>query len=416
MIKKMSIDKLLFFLMLIFPVSTIMQGLPFFSYINKILIGITIVLLFFKTVIKKITIPKVIVLSITGVLYVFSIIFTNWKLQQINDLFYFGFWILYFMYMVENNDEFIEVLEKNMPAIIGVTIFWNLLVFISLFFPNSFILKGSTYYFQSFSNGFHRFASTSIFILIMNLIIIQKKTKKRYWLLFLIPYITTFLTGARIYLALVILIGLSVIYCMTNTKIKLIVFSIIFLFVSAGLVFITPMGQKFITSKNIEIKEENYATKQEKQEGVISKESEQQIAINSITSGRTLFWKADIKGYLVLNPLKKLVGNGYNYVYDINEKAIHDRIWAHNDFINPLLSNGLIGLILYLYVFIKYCYIFCKTKKIPLLLISFVAFYFFNAMFNMVYTYMCCVLVIPFVLYAFSLKNSNNKYIKRSTD
>ena len=157
----------------------------------------------------------------------------------------------------------------------------------------------------------------------------------------------------------------------------------------AFLVSLTPMGEKFIITN---------------QNGYLG-------YIGTITNGRSIFWKYDLEVFLKLPLLNKLIGNGFNFIYDINEVAINARIWAHNDYINMLINFGLIGLTTYIYVFYKFSKMCLKSLKLPKILVwGYYLIYFVNAMFNMVYVYTCSTLTIPFMLYTFVYKNKNNSY------
>ena len=407
-LNKEKINDILFMLLIIFPITTLIQGLPVLEYINKVMIGLVIILLSIKVFFTNITIKNIIILSLTAIVYIFSFIHTKGNIENINTIFYFGLWILLFIYLKDNYKEFLEINNKKLILIKYVVIMWNILVLVSLFYNNSFVSEWDGKYFCSFSNGCHRFASSCIFIFFLNFILRNKSKEKKYSILFLIPYISVFFSGARIYLILIILSGVSILYCLCKNKKDFIISTILLIIISLILVLFTPMGEKFISSLNLNMRKSNFVDNTNIEEGeaeIIEEESETKVLINSITSGRTIFWEADIKGYLNLNPLKKLVGNGYNYVYDINEKAAGVRIYAHNDILNIILNYGLIGTFIYLYVFMDYILTFIKSKKISiLLLLAFIGIYFSNAMINQVYTYVCCVFSIPFILYCYSLR------------
>lgn len=384
-------------IMVIFPVITLLQGIPIFSYINKIMLGILVLHIFFCCSTKKITLSKILTIVITLILYIFSIIFTNGPLESINDLFYFGFWILFFVYLKDNINYLENSIKKNKTFILGTVIFWNLLVLLSVFCSGSFINKWDGIYFCSLANDCHRFASSCIFIIVLNFIALKETKKWYYFPLIFIPYISIFYTGARIYLLLLLALSLGIIYCLSDSKKKFINYSIIFLICSSCLVMFTPMRNKIMVPRSLNLKEVDF---------LHLSEQDQKMLIDSVTNTRTTFMKEDINGYLKLNFLKKLVGNGYNYVYDLNEIALDSRIWAHNDIINILLNYGLIGTLLYLFVLISFCISYYRHCKIPtFLLLIFIFIYFSNSMINMVYTYINATISLPFILYAFSLKN-----------
>ena len=65
------------------------------------------------------------------------------------------------------------------------------------------------------------------------------------------------------------------------------------------------------------------------------------------------------------------MGNGFDYVYYINKTRYGLQIWAHNDFVNVLLCNGIIGIWVYFY---SYFCVFRESwrnmKKLDAILLS----------------------------------------------
>jgi O-antigen ligase len=74
--------------------------------------------------------------------------------------------------------------------------------------------------------------------------------------------------------------------------------------------------------------------------------------VEAFTNGRTAFWAIDLQAYLQGNLFYKIFGHGFDYIYYINQTRYGLRIWAHNDFINVLLCNGILGIITYFYSYI----------------------------------------------------------------
>ena len=143
----------------------------------------------------------------------------------------------------------------------------------------------------------------------------------------------------------------------------------------------------------------------------------------TITSGRSIFWKADLEAFCNSGVFHKIFGNGLNLVYKINEKAFGGFVWAHNDFIQCLISHGVLGLGLYLYIILSQLSQLKKNpygKKLYIPIVCCFFVWFFNAMFNMFYTYFCSVLSLPFLVCAiqngkrkFDLKRKNQREISR---
>lgn len=394
-IKEKSIHDIIFFNIIIFPISTILQGFSFFNNINKIFTGIIILLIVTSIIKDRLYINTFFVLTATVIIYISSFINTKNTLYNLNDIFYFAFWILYFIYQKNYINIFKELIYKNKNLIKRIVVIWNLIVFISLFFQRSYSTNWGGYrYFHSFSNGEHRFASVCIFVLSLVWILVQTTDENRYIMYGILPIIGIYMTGARIYLVIVLIYIICIYYMIFKTKRIFYITFIPIIVLLIMLVFMTPMGSKIMSTLEF-----GYGG-----------------FWRSITNSRSVFWVADIKAFLNSNLFKKLIGNGFNYIYEINIEAVGTAIWAHNDFINILISFGLLGVFLYLQVFLNYTQTVKKRNNriSKPLEYGFYAIWLFNAMFNMVYTYFCSTLVIPFILFSFYTNENKIKPIKET--
>lgn len=110
-------------------------------------------------------------------------------------------------------------------------------------------------------------------------------------------------------------------------------------------------------------------------------------ALGSVTSGRTVFWEADLRLFQSGSTTEKLFGHGFNAVYYANASVIA-LIYAHNDFLNVILSTGMAGLSIYFSSFIyflKTMYRYAHASITLMIVISFL--FMFNAFFNGQYNY-----------------------------
>ena len=395
--KKLNINELIFKLIMLFPIAGVLERVVFLSNINKILIALTILLLGLKTISQNIKRRDILILISMIIVYFGAFINTTKALDNFNDIFYLGIWILFFIWIKANFSEVKEMINRQEDYIYKIIVIWNVIVFISLFFKSSYYNTwgGNDGYFKSFSGGEHRLAATCIFIIALDWIIVQKRKDKKYLLWVVIPFISIYLSGARTYLVIVLIFAICIYkqLCQSSRKFYLTVIPLMALMVLA--ISFTPMWSKFEVTF---------------QEGYWG-------WMGTITSGRSVFWAADIEAYKDLDIVRKIVGNGYNFIYDVNAKATGTRIWAHNDFINILLTNGMLGVLCYLYVFISFSESILKKYNVK----GFVKFgyymiWLFNAMFNMVYTYICATLALPFILYSFTEINEKGKVIKEKSD
>jgi hypothetical protein len=96
-----------------------------------------------------------------------------------------------------------------------------------------------------------------------------------------------------------------------------------------------------------------------------------------------------------------VVGDGADASLRASFFSIGRELIAHNDFLNILVCNGSLGIIVYLSSFISFTGAAFKQTNTPLLIkIGIISMWFFNAMFNQAYSYPAFVLSMPLVQYA----------------
>lgn len=391
-------NKLILILLLLFPISTLLQGFGIFNNLNRIIIFLMMGGLLVSFFLDSFTILSCIYMIGGLVLSCLAIYLTKGAPYYINTYIFFPFWIIFFSYLIQNYRELMKGMCERLKLLRGIVYVWEAIVVVSLFFSRCYVEEWGDRYFQSFSNSPHRFAGTCLEILAYVSILFILDRRKKDLLLFILPVIGLFVCGARTYLAIGILFVLAFYYIMCQNK-KLFYITIIPVLVGiAGLILITPIGTKMV-----------YTLKGNGYYGYWA----------TLTNGRSMFWVDDIKGFWQLPFGKKLIGNGANYIYDLNIAGTAGRmLWAHNDFINLLCSNGILGLLLYLAVFFYFTSHF-KVKNTKFAKFPLFAFYVicgFNAFFNMLYTYTSAVLVVPFiffVLYTLPQEYLENEYAER---
>lgn len=371
----MNFHDLIFFVMILFPISTILQGLPIMGNINRFLIVFLLVgatLLLFN--LKKVKVKTTILIFLTFILTIISFcLLKGEKIYSINDILYFPSWIIIMLYSSIYYDEIKKRVVKNSTFIEKCLLIWNIIVLISFFFSSCYTNHwGEGRYFQSFSNAEHRFAASCFFVVVLTFLQIILTKKKRYYLLFLIPAIGIYLSGARTYLGIFLVLIFGYIYRISKNKLKFIFLSLCMFFLFLLILRVTPMWDKMLSTTQVESFRDPLAT---------------------FTNGRSVFWNIQLSAFHKLGFFNYIFGAGYNFVYNVSN------LWAHNDVINILLNFGYLGVFMYLYSyfnFIKTSSKIDKNKKLgTILMIIFI--WFINAMLNMVYTYMCATLCIPFI-------------------
>ncbi len=402
---KLSLNKVVLACMLFFPITTILQGLPVFGLINKAVVFLMVLLILIGCFIDKIEAIDLGLVILAVGLSVYAFIITEGDFHNPNMVTYLGFWVVFFIYIKNQYASIMEVLEKNLFLVEAAVIVWNILVFISFFVESSYVSTWGGRYFQSFSNGEHRFASTCLLTFCLGWILYKKRDRATYLLLLVIPLTGFFICGARTYIGVIVIYILALCFVEIRNKKNFLLAGAFMVGLAGWLIPMTPTGSKFLYTYSQALASMDFWA--------------------AITNGRNIFWAIDLNSYLKLGSIDKFLGKGINYVYDINYYSGHGLIWAHNDFINLLLTNGLAGLFLYLYVF----YLFIKagmakgkdkvgkrSSIIRFALFFFIAIWGINAMFNMVYTYTCSVLAVPFIFYTLIRRDKDGHYGMQKND
>lgn len=252
---------------------------------------------------------------ITVLLYS-SICSSNYFSENLEDFIYFSMAILVFFLSCDKQlaSSLIDNIQKR-KNLIKIIIFLTILINII-----AVILNNGTYdtdgAFKGYTVVSHSIATIFIYSIVL---LIACKEKNFIW--YLAPIYFIFISQARTFLIpLCILIIIYFNSFINNKKIK------VFLFIALIVVFAiifpsTSMYDKFIVTNN---------------------------QWGGLTNSRSVFWEADMNSFTNdYNPFEMLFGKGFSWVRTVNQSVTSSRIWAHNDFINVLLSVGIIGEIIY---------------------------------------------------------------------
>lgn len=388
--KTIDIQKLYFRMLLLFLITTLFQSFSLFSGINKILFAFTFIIQVYLLIKSKFTVIDVFVFMLLILNYLYAIIQTNFPLYNLNDLFYFGFWVIFSIYISSRRELLIEYLKRDEKYVITIIKIWTGLVFISIFLPSSYPkFWGGKGYFASFTGSVFRLAPTAVMIMSLVLICMEIYKRKRAIVYTIIPMFCFYMGGSRTYLGVGLLLFMIIWYLYCPKKSVFYITVIPLIIVAALLISYSAVGDKI--------------------EATTYTKASYLDSWGTVTSGRSVFWKADIEAFELQPIAKKLLGSGFNFVYEVNIKAVNSEIWAHNDFINILLNFGFLGLLLYLYgVHSMKSRMLKNCLKIPNILLNLFFFiWFINAMFNMFYTYFCSMISFPFIAIGFSNRHCN---------
>lgn len=374
-------SKLLFRIMMLFPITTLFQ--TYVEGINKITFAILFVLLIY-TGYGKIKRNNIWILGVMGVDYFFTVFYTGEMPYNFNELFYFPFAIIYLLFIEANMETLLKYFEEDKRYVLNMTRIWTTLVFISFFVSSSYSVEwGNAEYFGSFCKSIWRLAPTCIFIMSLSICFMTVYKKKRYIVYSIIPLICLFMGGSRTYLGIGMVMFVIAWYYFVETTVQ---FCMSFVPILGALVY-------FIFNSSIA----------DKISATMYSSDSYFDFWGTLTSGRSIFWEADIEAFGKSDLLNKLLGNGFNLIYEINDSAIDGMVWAHNDFIQFLISHGLIGLTIYLVVIYKLCSKMRLNVNGLVPVIGAIGVWLLNASFNMFYTYFCSILSFPFLVLAISI-------------
>lgn len=370
-----------FILVLVGMVTLFTTIIPISSLLNRLLIGIYLILIFVLVLMRAKTKTLLFLLLFFALMFV-DLIITGSVPRMLNDLFYFPLWCLNLLFFVLYYNDLKIIIAQFYKCFLVFAILWTFSVVASLAFPASFIMYNSVRSFVSFAGQTHRFSETALLTMVCSTIAFIVTHKKRFLLLLIFPIITIFISGARTYLVVAMLLPMLIFMRTSKNRfLKIIV-------LLGGLFGILYAGY-YVTS--LRIGTTNYSW---------------QIAnygtLHFVTSGRSDFWVIDLNQFFDTSSLFNIfVGRGFNYVYEVNEIYYNVGIYAHNDYINVLLAHGIIGLLIFVGIFISFVrrvYRYNSIKTIELLI--YLAIVLFNAIFNMVYTYTISSLITPIIAIA----------------
>lgn len=392
---KINIEKTYYRIILLFPIATLLQNN--LEVINKLLFGI-LFLLQLVVFFRKNTILNYSLSIILFAFFSYDILITNGLAYNINEYFYFPFAIIFLLYSLKNKKNMKKYFMEDKKYIINIVKIWTALVFISIFVKSSWTTSwGGAVYFGSFCQSIWRLAPSALFISIITIGCMNLYGNKKFFYFMILPLFCFLMGGTRTYLIIGTIIFFLGWYYFTSSK-KQFYMSLI----PVTIILIIGILNSSIMDKLDSV---NY-----------TKDSYFDFW-GTITSGRSVFWEADLEAFKNFDLLDKIFGNGLNLIYVINYKAIGSYIWAHNDFIQCLISHGIIGMLMYILIMTIFIKKSLKYKKNPMIKFMVVLVWLFNAFFNMFYTYFCSILCYPFLLMIISeSKNDvfemNNLYKK----
>lgn len=346
----------------IFPLTTLLQG--YVSSINRITSFILLLTAIYLVLKQKYQSNNIIFILLTFLTVFISIITTGTMPYNINIVFYFIGWVLNVVLFTTRSDQIKNMIFQNRRFVLLITLIWEALVVVSFFLPSSYVHGAGVTSFASFTGDTFRLCTSTFQILAHVFILMICYHEKKSILLLLVPIITVFMCGSRTYFVIGAVLSILCLYRFFNDRRLFIASLVPLIIISVYFVGKSAIGDKF------------HVTNQIGYYGYLA----------TFTSGRSDFWLVDIASYFDGNLFNKLLGYGFNKSIDVNYARYGNRIWSHNDFIECLLTGGLIQLSIYL-ASIKKLFSFYANERNRFFIISLLGVWFFDAFFNMFYTY-----------------------------
>lgn len=377
---------------LLVPVAAItnmLQNLPGLGLINRLyVVGFTF-LVFCRLCLRKISKVSVLVMLLAAILTVASFAMTTWPFSNAAVIPYFLLCLVSLLLFSEDYALCIDTLQKYKRFFSAIMYVWALLILVSMPLSSSWQLSDTGQrYFVSWTESSFQLMPTALLMTSLAGCMNSIRREKINYIVYLISFIVAFTSGSRTYFFLILILIYILVVRRIESRFVRTTLTLIYLgiclFAFAG----SGVAAKF--------------------EYVVGEQGVQNSGglLNSITSGRSDMWGYEISAFEGMSFLNQLFGNGFDTIYNINKMGTGLYLWAHNDFLNILITHGVFGLILYLYTCAYSIKTLSNRAKLTTSSIAIVVLiWLFNAFFNMFYTYMCAFLSILFQM--IGLRQSN---------
>lgn len=381
---RIQIKKFTLKILMLFPIFTLLAFIPSGT---TILSAVGMVCMLYSILQSRAKLTHVICMVSVILLSIWGFSVTSEAVINPNEAIYFGYLSVFATFWVSNKRALMEYFYREKRYIKGICIIWCVLVVFSMLLPSSY----DSGVFVSFAIDTFRLSPSAILIMALSGMLIATEKKQGDIVYSLIPLLAILLGSSRTYLvvgALLFCINLSMVIKRKDIFISMAVVLAIF---GGIIVMNSSMGAKFLSS-------------------MMEHEYIDEAAV--FTSGRSNFWTEDLEAFEKQSLKKQVLGCGLNFIR-ITNGAVPGTdikgIWAHNDFIQIVITYGYVGLVLYL---VSMRMIFTKFSRLRLpftVNLAIFMIWFFNAMFNMYFTYACSMIALPVVIMACEVYRLNHK-------
>lgn len=383
---KLNSSNLMVYLMIMFTISTMTQSLYPVSLNRVFMFGMFLIIIkSFLNNTKKYIIGYLLVIAF---LFAMSILFCEDLKQNFNDFVYFVTTVVWLLYISDK-----QHLNMLLKAVIAKKrIIYTICIVLACITLVSFLINkcysaswGGDLSYIGFCDTAHIAASSLCCVSTLLLVTtMQESFNIKKFLVLLIFAYGIMQTGARVFM----IPSIIIIFVYIQDKIKRKSRKILLYAFSAAPAYYVLLNSRMV-KKMIFAFNGGY--------------TQQAFSLDAITSGRITIWETELTDFVNSNFGFKLVGHGFDYVYSLNEKVLSTRIWAHNDFVNLLISVGIIGLMVYLLAINGFVKRILVNQRLSHKLLLFV-YFIFSAFLNGMYMYQHLVLsFIFFVVYNYGV-------------
>ncbi|MEK4424515.1 O-antigen ligase family protein [Solibacillus sp. FSL K6-1523] len=358
-----SVYSILLFSIALYTLATLIYSLIPNIPVNKLfamIVAFTILYLY----IQRITLERIIILLFCLFFSIYTTIISEYSSDNINDL----LWIVTTVLIIgiASDQKFRSGLEqaikRNKKWMKMIIIVIELILLMAVITPSSYgndVGWGKdASYFVGFATHSHTLASACCLLIVLIMTVYKdKKISLMEYAYYILPIYSILFSGARTFLISVLILIMINVYMKKNSKLMRNMTLLVILSSFIFALFNSSMISKFeFTSNNVYAKN----------------------MLDSITNGRSEFWKYDLDLFFNSNFFIQLFGRGFEYIYNYNYLKVGIKIWAHNDIINNLISIGLIGTLGYVYIWFKYINNFFKRPRIDFSKVQFIIFMLFT--------------------------------------
>lgn len=319
----------------------------------------------------------------------------EFKLLGLNDSLSWIFTSVFMVALLDNRLVFSvqKSIFKYQKVIFIFLIFLSALLYLFIFLDKCYSNQWNGIYFKGYSYGNHSCAST--ICLLMSLKLMCLKYSKKYLLIILLlitfDFYVVLQTGARIFVVpSSIILFLATMFLRGTKKSYFIKYSLL------CILPIITVHSNFFNKFCYTLIDESSVNSYD--------------LIDSISNSRIRIWGNNISSFIENDWMNLIIGNGFDFSYYVNFNLLGRSIWAHSDLVSVLVSAGILGLFIYLLIYIN---LITKIKN-KFLLAAIVAYSIFPMIFNGFFLYQHLFFSFVFIFcFAFDSRYKFSKFINK---